>query len=198
MINIYKYEAQDEDTCYEKCIEELDVYSSDIIVKSEETENNYKMTVIKKEEIITFIKDYIKQIGKHMKIDINLEVRNEDEIFNVTMVSNQNPILIGKDGRTINAMQLLLRQSLNIQTGILIKVNLDASNYKAKRAKHFEYEIKNIVREVQKTKTDAKLDPMNSYQRRLVHSLISEYHNVSTESIGEEPERYVVIKYKGE
>lgn len=198
MINVYKYEATDEDTCYEKCIEDLDVYSSDIIVKQEESESDYKIKVIKKEDIITYIKEYIKTIGKYMGIDINLEIRNDEDIFNVTMASDNNPILIGKEGRTINSIQLLLRQSLSNQTSLPIKVNIDASNYKAKKAKYFEYEIKNIVREVQKTKIDAKLDPMNSYQRRLVHALISEFSNVSTESIGEEPERCVVIKYKGE
>jgi spoIIIJ-associated protein len=198
MIKIYRYEATDEDACYEKCIEDLDVYSSDIIVKADESEDSYNMTVLKKEEIIAYIKEYIKEIGKNMKIDINLEVRNEDDIFNVTMVSDHNPILIGKDGRTINSIQMLLRQSLANQSGMTVKVNLDASNYKAKKAKRFEYEIKNIVREVQRTKIDAKLDPMNSYQRRLVHSLISDFSNVTTESIGEEPDRCVVIKYNND
>ena len=175
MINVYKYEATNEDDCYEKCIEELDVYRSEIIIVPEETEDSYKMTVVKKEDIIKFIKEYIN-----------------------TMVSNNNPILIGKDGRTINSMQLLIRQALQNKTGMDIKVNLDASNYKAKKVKKFEFEIKNIVREVQKTKTDAKLDPMNSYQRRIVHALISNFSNVETESVGEEPNRCVVIKYVGE
>jgi len=198
MIKVYKYEATNEDDCYEKCIEELDVYRSEIIIIPEEAEDSYKMTVIKKEEIIDFIKEYIKTIGSKMNLDIKLEVRESDDIFSVTMVSNNNPILIGKDGRTINSIQLLIRQALQNQTGIAIKVNLDASNYKAKKVKKFEFEIKNIVREVQKTKTDAKLDPMNSYQRRLVHSLISNFSNVETESVGEEPNRCVVIKYVGE
>ena len=198
MINVYKYEATNEDDCYERCIEELDVYRSEIIIVPEETENSYKMTVIKKEDIIKFIKEYINTIGSKMNLDIKLEVRESDDIFSVTMVSNNNPILIGKDGRTINSMQLLIRQALQNQTGIDIKVNLDASNYKAKKVKKFEFEIKNIVREVQKTKTDAKLDPMNSYQRRIVHALISNFSNVETESVGEEPNRCVVIKYAGE
>lgn len=198
MVNVYKYEADNEDDCYEKCIEELDVYRSEIIIVPEETENSYKMTVVKKEDIINFIKEYIKTIGSNMNIDINLEVRENDDIFSVTMVSNNNPILIGKDGRTINSIQILIRQSLQNQTGMDIKVNLDASNYKAKKIKKFEFEIKNIVREVQKTKTDAKLDPMNSYQRRIVHSLISKFSNVETESVGEEPNRCVVIKYIGD
>ncbi len=198
MVNVYKYEADNEDDCYEKCIEELDVYRSEIIIVPEETENSYKMTVVKKEDIINFIKEYIKTIGSNMNIDINLEVRENDDIFSVTMVSNNNPILIGKDGRTINSIQILIRQALQNQTGMDIKVNLDASNYKAKKIKKFEFEIKNIVREVQKTKTDAKLDPMNSYQRRIVHSLISNFSNVETESVGEEPNRCVVIKYIGD
>lgn len=198
MINVYKYEAENEDDCYEKCIEELDVYRSEIIIIPEELESSYKMSVIKKEDIIKFIKEYIKTIGSKMNVDIKMEVRENDDIFSVTMVSDNNPILIGKDGRTINAIQLLIRQALQNQTGMDIKVNLDASNYKAKRVKKFEFEIKNIVREVQKTKTDAKLDPMNSYQRRIVHSLLSNFSNVETESVGEEPNRCVIIKYVGE
>ena len=145
-----------------------------------------------------FIKEYVKTIGSKMNLDIKLEVRESDDIFSVTMVSNNNPILIGKDGRTINSLQLLMRQSLQNQTGMAIKVNLDASNYKAKKVKKFEFEIKNIVREVQKTKTDAKLDPMNSYQRRFVHTIVSENKNLETESFGENPNRYVVIKPKEE
>ena len=198
MINVYKYEAANEDDCYEKCIEELDVYRSEIIIESEELEDSYKMTVVKKEDIINFIKEYVKTIGSKMNLDIKIEVRESDDIFSVTMVSNNNPILIGKDGRTINSLQLLMRQSLQNQTGMAIKVNIDASNYKPKKVKKFEFEIKNIVREVQKTKTDAKLDPMNSYQRRIVHALISNFSNVETESVGEEPNRCVVIKYVGE
>lgn len=198
MIKLYKYEAEDEEACYEKCIEDLDVYSSDILVESLEEENSYKMNVIKKEEVVGYIKEYIKKIGECMNVDIQLEVREDEDIFTVTMVSNNNPILIGKEGRTMNAIQFLLRQSIQSQTGMSVKINLDASNYKAKKVKRFEYEIKNIVREVQKTKVDAKLDPMNSYQRRIVHALLSDFSNVTTESVGEEPNRCVVIKYTGE
>ncbi len=198
MIKLYKYEAEDEESCYEKCIEDLDVYASDILVEAKEEENSYKMEVIKKEDVVDYIKEYIKTLGTAMNVDIQLEVREEEDIFTVTMVSDNNPILIGKEGRTMNSIQFLLRQSLQNQTGMAIKINLDASNYRAKKVKRFEYEIKNIVREVQKTRTDAKLDPMNSYQRRIVHSLLSDFSNVTTESVGEEPNRCVVIKYTGE
>ena len=76
-----------------------------------------------------------------------------------------------------------------------IKINIDASNYKKKKEEYFEREIKKIAKEVLKTKIDTKLDPMNSYNRRIVHSIVSNFKNLKTESIGEEPNRYTIIKY---
>jgi spoIIIJ-associated protein len=198
MIRVYKYEGIDEEDCLTKCIEELDTYACDLFINNIESEDNYSIEVIKKEDIIEYIKSYLKNICSKMNLDLNLEVREEENIFNVTMVSNNNPILIGKDGKNLNSIQQLLRQSLKNLTNIDIKVNLDASNYKAKKVRSFEYQIKNIVREVQKTKIDTKLDPMNSYQRRIVHALLSDFSNVTTESVGEEPNRCVVIKYIGD
>lgn len=198
MINVYKYEGKDEEECLTKCIEELDVYNCDILVKNIEEEDSFKIEVIKKEDVISFIKEYIKEVAKKMNIEINMEVREDEEVFSVTMVSDKNPILIGKEGKNLNSIQYLLRQALSNQTGFNIKVNLDASNYRAKKVRNFEYQIKNIVREVQKTKIDTKLDPMNSYQRRIVHALLSDFSNVTTESVGEEPNRCVVIKYIGD
>jgi len=198
MIKVYKYEGKDEDECLTNCIEELDVYTCDLLINPTETEESYSMDVVKKEDVISFIKDYLKKVVNEMGLDLNLEVREDENIFNVTMVSNNNPILIGKEGKNLNSLQFLLRQSINNQVGFDVKVNLDASNYRAKKVKNFEYQIKNIVREVQKTKTDTKLDPMNSYQRRIVHALLSDFSNVTTESVGEEPNRCVVIKYIGD
>lgn len=198
MINVYKYEGKDEDDCLEKCIEDLDEYASDLIYVTHEEEDNCWVEVIKKSDVNSFIKEYLSTIVKYMNLDLNLEVREDENIYNVTMVSNNNPILIGKEGKNLNSIQLLLRQAILNQTGIDVKVNLDASNYRAKKVRKFEYQIKNIVREVQKSKVDTKLDPMNSYQRRIVHSLLSEFSNVTTESVGEEPNRCVVIKYIGD
>jgi len=195
MIKVYNYIGQTEDECKLKCIEELDVYACDIITKSVEENNEVKVDIIKKEDVINYIKEFIQNVAKSMKLEINTEIRETEEIFNVIMISNNNSILIGKDGRTLNSLQMLIRQSIQNETGFNIKVNLDASNYRAKKVKYFEYDIKNIVREVQKTKMDVKLDPMNSYQRRIVHSLVSNYDNIDTESVGEEPNRCVVIKY---
>ena len=198
MINVYKYEGKDEEECLTNCLEELDVYNCDLLINNIVDDECFKIEVVKKEDIINFIKDYYKKLISKMNLDVNIEVIEDENIFNVTIVSNNNPILIGKDGKNLNSMQFLIRQTLNNLTGMDVKVNLDVSNYRAKKIKNFEYQIKNIVREVQKTKTDTKLDPMNSYQRRIIHSLLSDFSNVTTESVGEEPNRCVVIKYIGD
>ena len=75
-------------------------------------------------------------------------------------------------------------------------ITITINNYKGKKLKNFEYEIKSIAKSVLKTHVDVKLDPMNSYNRRIVHNIISQYKNLKTESIGEEPERYTIIKYQ--
>ena len=78
-----------------------------------------------------------------------------------------------------------------------IKINVDISNYKYEQTKKLEKNIKNIAKEVLKTKVDTSLDPMNSYNRRIVHTIVSEFSDLETESVGEGKERHVVIRYVG-
>ena len=82
------------------------------------------------------------------------------------------------------------------QTGLLIKLNLDVSNYKVKKLKKIEQLVRGIAKDVEDTQMSVSLDSMNSYERRLVHKIIDEYDSLTTESIGEGKDRHVVIKYK--
>lgn len=156
----------------------------------------YQLCAIKKEDVKIYIQEYLKTIGKLMGIELHVEIRENEGIINVGIVSNNSAILIGREGKNIDALQLLLRQAVLNQTGMFIKINLDASDYKLKKQKRLEREIKNIAREVLRSKIDVKLDPMNAYDRRIVHSIISKYDNLETVSTGEAPNRYVTIKYK--
>ena len=195
MIQVYKYEDATEESCRVKCLEELDVYNNEILTKEYEEENKYVMEVIKKEDVKQYIKEYIENLAKNLGLDIKTEINEDEDVFSVKMFSNNNPVLIGKDGKNLTAIQTLLRQTLSNQTKFNIRVNMDASNYKVKKEKFFERDIKNIINDVIKSKDEVKLDPMNSYKRRIVHSIAGEYYNIETESFGEEPERYVVIRY---
>ena len=195
MINVYKFEADSEENCRLKCLEELDVYNNEILTKEYEEENLYKMEVVKKEDIKDFIRNYLIKVTEEMGVNTKVEINEDEDVFTVKMFSDNNPILIGKEGRTLSSIQHLLRQTLSNQIKFNVKVKLDASNYKEKKERFFERDIKNIINEVMQNKDEVKLDPMNSYKRRVIHSIASEYYNIETESFGEEPNRYVVIRY---
>lgn len=195
MIKIYNYEGKNEEECRITCLEDLDVYNNEIITKEFEEDDKYKMEVIKKQDVIDYIEEFLTEITKKMGLDTKIEINEEDSIFNVKMYSNNNPILIGKDGKTLSSIQTLLRQTISNKIKFNLKINIDASNYKARKEKYFERNIKNIINEVLKTKDEIKLEPMNSFKRRIVHSIVSDYYNLETESVGEEPNRCVIIRY---
>lgn len=156
----------------------------------------YLIKTIEKEAIRDFIKDFINNLGLSMNKKINIEIRYSDDCYSVMLICEDNSILIGKDGRTLNSIQLLLHQAINNKTGFNIRINVDAANYKTNKEKRLEREIKSIAKEVCDTKIEAKLDPMNSYERRIAHNVIGNFTNLKSESFGEEPNRYIIISYK--
>ena len=131
-----------------------------------------------------------------MNIDSNLEVRRRENGLSITIFSDNNAILIGKNGKNVAALQLLIRQMVNSRLSTPLSVIIDVGNYKEKRIKNIEMLAKRLAREAYKTQTEIAMDSMNSYERRIVHEVLAKDRYVYTESIGEEPERKVVIKLK--
>lgn len=178
-------------------LKEDDIYINESIVTGKLfTSKKYELEIIKKDAIKTFIKEYFNTLGKLMNISIKVEIRVADDIYNILLIADNSSIIIGKEGKNLEAIQTLLRQTISAQVKNKLKINVDASGYKAKKNKHLEHEIRKIALEIEKTKLDVKLDPMNSFERRIVHNVISEYQNLSTTSVGEAPNRYVIIKYE--
>ena len=132
-----------------------------------------------------------------MNIHIETEILESNDSFNVTLISNNNSILIGKNGKTLTSLQILVRQSIRSKINLNVKLNLDISNYKIKKLKNIERLVRGIAKEVEETKIDVSLDSMNSYERRFVHNLVNtEYEKLTTESTGEGKDRHITIKYK--
>lgn len=202
MITSYKYEGKNNEELLIDALTELKVTRDDVYFKQTTEEGKlfkakkYIIEIIKKEDVINYIKKYINEFANKFGVKINSEVREYDGIINVMLVTENNALLIGKDGKNIDAIQILLRQAVCNQTNQNIKVLVDISGYKNKKNKNLEFEIKKICKEVLNTKVEVKLDPMNSYQRRIVHTVVSEFPNLKSESIGEAPNRYTVISYK--
>lgn len=153
-----------------------------------------EVTVYKKTDINNSIKEFLKEIIENMGLEVSFEVVTKDERTTIKMYSNNNPIIIGKNGHTLKALETLAKQKIQNDTGIFYKINLDVSNYKEKIQKSIERLAKNTAREVAKTKIPVALDNMTSYERRIVHNVLTDFKGVKTESEGEEPNRHVVIK----
>lgn len=197
----YQYEGKTKEEALEKALNELKVSENNLIVNVLEEKNtllkkNVKLEVINYNDIIDSIKENIVEITKLMGLTVNLEVRRREDNITIKIFSDHNAVLIGRNGSTIEALQTIIRQIVHNEINTFIGIILDVENYKDKRNKNIEYLAKKVAREVAKTKVEAKLDSMNSYERRIVHSILSEDKYVFTESIGEEPNRCVVIKPK--
>ena len=153
-----------------------------------------EVTAYLKKDIYEEIKSYLSELITNLGLEVNFEVTTNEERTTIKMYSNNNPILIGKNGQTIKALELLVRQMLQSKYNIHFSVSLDVENYKAKKEKNLERMARGIAKEVAKTKVEAKLDNMTSYERRIVHNALTNFKGVITESEGEEPNRHIVIK----
>ena len=200
-MNKYYYEGKTKEQAEELALEELKVSKEDLIINSTEEKNNLlkksvKIEVLNMNEIVAFIKDTINEIIKKMHAEANLEVRRRENSISITIFSDNNALLIGKNGKNISALQLLIRQMVNSNLKEPLSIVIDVGNYKEKRARNIEYLAKKLAREAYKTKTEITMDSMNSYERRIVHNVLTNFKGVITESEGEEPNRHVVVKPK--
>jgi len=199
----YYYEAKTLEEAKEKALKELNVTDDNMIINVLEEKQGLLKKIVKIEvitinDVIHFLKETIKTITSLMNIESNLEIRRKDCNFEVKIFSDNNPILIGKDGKTLDAFQNILRQIIMKELNEEYRVVLDVENYKEKKVIHLERLAKRVAKEVSNTKIETKLDRMNSYERRIIHNALANNKYVYTESVGEEPNRCIVIKPKEE
>lgn len=197
----YEYQAKTFEEAKNLALADLMEQQENLYIK--EIESSTKLfnkksviEVIKKEDVIEHIKEMIKTITKYMGLNVNMEIKKRDDNVAISLYSDNNAILIGKDAKTLNALTTIIKQSIQNEIGTYYNFVLDVSEYKEKQQFFIEKAAKKTAREVARTKVEAKLDPMNSYERRIVHNALTNFKGVYTESEGIEPHRYVVIKPK--
>lgn len=143
-------------------------------------------------------KKYLDTILTDLNIDaiIEFRVKNEGlEIF-YNIESKENALLIGSDGRTLNAIQQLLRTFISKISLSYCRVHLDIGGYKDNKRKQLEILATKTAKEVAITGIEAKLDPMSAYERRIVHTKLAEWRDIYTVSEGEGENRAIIIKPK--
>ena len=197
----HKYEGKNIEETLNKALNELNASTDEVYYNTKEIEagglfksKKYEVNVILKEDLLEYIKSYLKEITGLMGINVELETQKRENYIKVNMVSDSSSILIGKNGRTMLSLQDLLRQSIQTQANVRVNVILDANDYKEKQQRNIERLAVKLAKDVVKTGIEVKMDKMNSFERRLVHNKLTEFKGVTTISEGEEPNRCVVIK----
>lgn len=156
----------------------------------------YKVTAISYQELLEEIKNYLQTILEKLDIDVSFEIlEGEDaQSYEIVMSSSNNSLVIGKDGKNLKALEQMVRAYISKDWPNTLKVILNVENYREKRIEALEKLAVKVAREVRTTKVDAELENMNSFERRVIHNKLINFKGVSTVSVGEEPNRHIVIK----
>lgn len=170
-----------------------------------EKEKKAEQTSVKKREHLGKVEDetikYVEQFVKDTLKAMNMEVEiafsiDEDGALYVDMKGDNMGILIGKRGQTLDSLQYLANRVANKHQSDYVRVKLDTENYRARREETLKHLAKNIAHKVKRNRRPVILEPMNPYERRIIHSTLQSDPYVTTHSEGEEPYRKVVVTLK--
>ena len=147
-----------------------------------------------KDEAVKFLSGVFKAMG--LQIEIKIEYKNEDGNLDIDFEGEDMGILIGKRGQTLDSLQYLTSLVVNKGRQGYIRVKLDTEDYRNRRKETLENLARSIAYKVRKTRKPVSLEPMNPYERRIIHSALQGNRYVETYSEGNEPYRHVVVKLK--
>jgi len=159
---------------------------------------NALVRVRKKTDYNKIVREFLEPIFNALEIDDNLEISVEDDNINVRVLAEDTGILIGRRGETLDALQYLLGLVVNKASDSFKRVIFDVGNYREKREETLERLARKLAGKVVRSRKSITLEPMNPYERRIIHATLQNYKNVETYSVGDEPNRKVVIRYKRE
>ena len=148
-----------------------------------------------KSSVADVAKDFLKDVFEAMNMAVVVDVKYDEENKNVDieLSGDEMGVLIGKRGQTLDSLQYLVSLVVNKDSEEYIRVKVDTEDYRKRRKETLENLAKNIAYKVKRTKRSVSLEPMNPYERRIIHSALQADKYVSTHSEGEEPYRRVVV-----
>ena len=144
------------------------------------------------------VKDFLDQVFKAMDMEVEILIKKDEEnhFLDVELKGADMGILIGKRGQTLDSLQYLTNLAVNKHSDHYYKVKIDTEDYRNRRRETLENLAKNIAYKVKRTKRAVSLEPMNPFERRVIHSALQNDRYVTTHSEGEEPFRHVVVTLK--
>lgn len=172
-------------------------------VKSEETEEEQEaesdVTIDRNDELFITSKNFLKQMIEDMGIDCDIESRTEGNMIKFNIMCSEESdigIIIGKRGETLDSLQYIVNLVTNRNSDTYIRVILDCNQYRSKRERSLQKLARRLADKAVQTGRDIKLEPMNPYERRIIHTYLQNDEKVNTFSQGNEPNRRVIIKRK--
>ncbi|NLI68648.1 MAG: protein jag [Bacilli bacterium] len=141
-------------------------------------------------------KQFLTDVARNMGVDITVEVEKEDNIVKYNLTGEKIALLIGRRGKTLNALQYLTHLVINKETDQYYSVIVDAEGYRKRREETLIELAQKMAKKAVRVKRKISLEPMPAYERKIIHTALQDTPNVSTYSTGDEPNRYIVIKPK--
>ncbi|MGP1413742.1 MAG: Jag family protein [Bacillales bacterium] len=195
------YTAKNLDAALDLAAEELQIAKENIVynvVEEKKSLFSKRITISIDEiaDIIEFIENYVHSIIQELNLEVSLKTIYRDGLIKILIETGENnSILIGKNGETLQALTDLTKLAASNKYKRKFKILLDIGDYKNKKYSRVVFLAKKSARDVQKNHVDIKLDPMSPDERKKVHNALSTFANIKTESIGDGKDRAVVIKY---
>lgn len=179
---------------------ELEIEDEEVSTDEVHMEEAIKTLDEENEEILSAAREFLGKILETLELDNIVEMELENNTLNVNVNGDENRlgILIGKRGVTLDSIQYILNLIVNKKSSRYIRVNLDSSGYRDKRKKTLENLAGKMANKVLKTGRSIKLEPMNSYERKIIHTALQDFEGVLTHSEGKDPFRKVVIQKERE
>ena len=146
-------------------------------------------------DVIRFAEDYLLYATDALGVESSVKSRMDDEVIRITLDSTHNPILIGKGGVTLQALNELVKLATNNHFHKRFRILLDINGYKDSKYSRLERLARKVAKDVQRTKTTYTFDPMPADERRAIHNALNNWRNIKTESTGEGTHRQVQIIY---
>ena len=146
-------------------------------------------------DVKEFLFDYLGNFFTNANIECSVEIFQKDDSFTIMLDAENNAVLIGKNGKTLQAINTVVKSDVNSEFKRKFKILVDINNYKQERYSKLKSMAIRIAKNVSRTKVDASLDPMSNDERKVIHQALANFKHIKTESEGEGLNRHLVIKY---
>lgn len=196
-----EYTDRSLDLIFQEIIANNDVLQEDIkyeIIRENKVPGFKKITIqaYTYKDVIQSMETYLTSIFEALQVTFTMNINYNKDRYSAYIKVNDGSLVIGSHGSNIQALEVLTAKMLNNQYHNNFKIYLDVNKYRYNREKNLKDLARNLAKDVVATKMDIKLEPMNSYERRIIHKLLDGFEHVKTKSYDDHKQRYIIIHYQ--